>query len=358
MRRVKEGLKQSLAPEETAYLNRIAAEVQLRRGMFKEALVYIRAGLEEARKTEDSCLACKINYVRGVILARMNRYGAAARVWGEVLALASIHKHDSIHVRTLTNLAVLAQHRGNHSRALHMLKRARRVFNKIHDLKGLAMCNDRMVFSYMECDDIPRALRHLKISETLANRLDDDELKATTAFYRGAIHLTQEEFSKALSPLEEARRLFAKLDDRKNLAIVTCELAGTYIRLNQAEKAERLLEAASRLAEQLQSNVVLCVLKRKYAEMAASKGNIQQTMSYYREVLRLTETLGNRNSFLLFHESLAETVKRLGFSLPGLGRLVTRVRTSYAKLGLADELAESETWLMYIARSDISKADR
>lgn len=343
-----EGVKHECSPSDAVELNRIAAEALLAEGQLRRARSYAEIARQTAHTTGDYRLGYASAVTLGKVFARMNQYAAADQMWSESLTLAGANKDLRLQGLVLLNMAILDQRRGNHRRALNTLRTVSRNFKKANALRPLAICYGRMVFSFIEEGRTKDATSSSEKLEKLAQRLEDKNLLAIAFFRRGSIYLKQDRFAKALSPIQESASLFRELGDLKNLTLVLCDLARVYINLEEMDKADPPIKEAVKLAKEIESEDVSCKVKITIAEKAAFSGAWEKAKGYYQEALRKAEAINNKDRFRVLHESLTESIRKLGLDLAGLEDLLVQAREGYVRLGLTREAEETERWLAQI----------
>jgi len=345
LRSAQSGLGYKPTSAEASELHRIIASVLMLRGENPPAASHAQSSLDLAYESEDYHLVCKSGALLGKILARLNRYMDAVRAWKQALQAAEEHDNPRAQGRILLNMAVLEQRRGKHERALEILRDAERRSDGVGDFRALAVCYSRMVHSYMELDRPRLAIRYGEKLGKLANRMGIKELIANANFRKGSIHLELDEFRRSAVLFKRAAALFRELDDKKNLAFVLCNLALAYIGMGRTKSVSPLLTEATELAKGVDSQAVLNAVNLVLAELAAHQGKAALVTGYYEEALRLAEAVQNEDRFLAFHDSLRQSLKKLGFGIPGLVPLLKRARTSYKRLGLKKAAQELNEWL-------------
>lgn len=343
-----EGVKYECSPSEAVEFNRIAAEALLAQGQLKRARTYAEIARKNAHPTGDHRLAYASAVTLGKVFARMNQYAAADQVWSEALTIAGVDKDPQLQGLVLLNMAILDQRRGNHHRALNTLQTVSQNFEKANAFRPLAVCYGRMVFSFIEEGKTKDATSSSEKLEGLAQRLEDKNLLAIAFFRKGSIYLKQERFSEALSPFQESTELFRELGDLKNLALVLCDLARVYINLEDMDKADPPIKEAAELAEEIESEDVSCKVKITLAEQAAFSGSWDKAKDLYHEALRKAEEINNEDRFRVLHESLTESISKLGLDIAGLEDLLVQAKEGYVRLGLTREAEETERWLAQI----------
>jgi tetratricopeptide (TPR) repeat protein len=280
----------------------------------------------------------------GQVFARMDLYEDARLIWSRALELGRQEDDLRMQGSALLNIAMLEQRKGNHEGALEILNEVEESLSKIDSLKLFAICCSRKTLSYLEMDKIDLAVESCKRLESIARESGAVGLIASACFRRGTIHLDQDEFQKAIEPFQEAAAIYKEMDDRKNLAFSLCNLASAYIGLEQPDEVELLLKQVLSLANGVESTLVMSEAQLVLAELAVFRRNIPQMVSCYGEALRLAEELNNEDRFRAFHESLEESLTKLHFNIPGIGKILERARVYYKKNGLVKELRELEEW--------------
>ncbi len=348
----REGLKYELTQGHQAELNRVAAEALCRKGELKRARAYAEEARIHARAAGDYRIICGAAIALGHVFFRMNDYAAADRAWSEALTIARMNDDTRLQCPPLLNMAQLDQRRGNHVRALDVLRKVCIRLEKIKEQRMLGVCYSRMAFSYMEDGKTQDALASVKQLEKLAEQKNDKNLKASAHFRRGSIYLKRNKFSKALPALQKAEELFGELEDTKNRALVTCDLALVHINLKKTRKANSLLNEAVVLAKKVESDGILCKINVLLADKTVFSGPWKKARGFYEEALTKAEAINNEDWFRYLHESLRKTVKKKGFKLAGLKGLLERVQKSHVRLGLKREAEETRRWAKRISLAD------
>lgn len=281
----------------------------------------------------------------GQVLARMDLYEEARKIWNRALDLGKGRNDLKMQGSALLNIAMLEQRRGNHEGALTILDEVEENLSRTDSLKLFAICCSRKTLSYLEMDKVELAVESCKRLEGIARESGANALIASSCFRRGTIHLEKDEYEKAIEPFQEAAEIYKEMGDSKNLAFALCNLASAHIGMEEPEKVELLLKQVLTLANGVESTLVMSEAQLVLAELAVFRHNVPQIVSCYGEALRLAEELNNEERFRSFHESLAESLKKLDFNIPGIKGILERARVDYKKSGLAKELAELDDYL-------------
>lgn len=338
-----EGLKHGSNDEVSSALNRVIAAVLSDWGELVRALPYAEKSLKLARETGNQLLIYRGLRIMGKIQARMNRYGDAMKTWQE--SLEYCRGDRKVQGRLHLNMAILEQRLDRHDSAFKLLEKAKELADQVQDYQTIAHYFSRMVYSHIELGNYDEALSNLAELEKQAQESGSRQLLGMARFRKGSIHLSRDEFSQAIEPLQDAACIFAELGEKKNQAQILCDLARSYIGVGKLARVDSILLEAISVAEGIGSDPVMNAVYLVLAELSACRGNIERVVYYYQEALRLAEKVGSEDRFRIFHESLAEMLKKLGFAMPGLRPLLDRARENYIRLGLEGELSELSPWL-------------
>jgi tetratricopeptide (TPR) repeat protein len=343
------GLRFELNPLQGSELNRIAAEVLLKtEGLFRAK--------EHAKKARAFAIASG-DYLNiyhsamtlGQVFARMNNYAAAYTAWTEALTFAGMNGDTIQEGQALLNMAILDQRRGKHTRALDILGKVHARFSETDKSRLLARCYSRMIFSYLEENQIQKALDASHHLERLARDLNDINLEAIALFRRGTVYMKLEKHQKAIALLDESKELFLDLEDMKNVAVVLYHIARVMIDLKEKSQAEKLLRDAAEIAGQVGSEDVICSVKISYIYLDLLKDDWQQARQRFEEIFAILDKISNEDRLREIHCSLTTIIKNHGVKLPGLANIITRARSNYLLLGLRREAQEAARWLSRIS---------
>lgn len=336
-------LREEKSPVERSSLASFASKMLFEAGKFEKALEYALEARNQARLADDYIAFCKAAISIGRIHFRQGRLREAEQAWHEALSLVVIFGNRKLHGRILLNLSILDQRRGNHVRALDILEKARLMLQEENDLEGLATCFSRMVLSHAKLNHVEDAILGNVFLRDIADKTGNKRLKAYAFFREGAVNVHFNEYRKSLNLFEEAKILFEELGERENLVLVLYNMIAPNLALRRIGKAETIYHEILEKSKGLNSPKVKGFVKLAEAEIMISKKETRKGCRLYRKVLDIFEKEDEDENLQLFHSSLKSMIEK---SHCEFKKLVETTRVIYEALGLTNEIADLDLWLL------------
>ncbi len=294
--------RQRLEPAERKALDTIRAELRQLAGQHDEAL----HELEQLDWSEESEAQARLWMLRGELEDALGYADRAVDSYGEGLRVSS---------RLLGRLAALHQRRGllytrRHQHAAAWEEIYRGEFD-LQVLRGML---------HVEEGDYPAALEEFQRALALADRLDDDTLRAQAERFLAMHYGRLQKLDCAITHAARATAIFERLGDRPSLEKMRGNLAFIYVQTRRFEAAIEAGTPAYAFFRHVGDPYFAAAAAANLAEASFELGDMERAAHYAGEVI----ALGDRHAapyarFTLGQIALArqsaEAVEQLGESM-------------------------------------------
>ncbi len=223
-----------------------------RRGLWREGLDWLEAGLEvaraEGRRKNEGTLLNNI----GWLYDALGQPEEALKYYEDALDIREEIDHRAGLATTLNNIGKVYHDRGEYERALDCYERACPILEQLGKRKTLAalLCNIGAIYADQEYGE--DALDCYRRSQAIAEELDDQEELGNVFRSIGSVYSDWGELEEALAYYQRAKSCLEKAGVQEHLALVFNNIGLVHFESDRAQEALEFYEQALRLWEDLE----------------------------------------------------------------------------------------------------------
>ena len=306
------------------------------RDLVKEGHIELLVLLESIdTKLVGSESACRIDRLRGEVLALLGRFDEAEEAFSQARPLAETAGLDDVIADILSNLADIALKRGDSDASLNMHRKSLELFISLGDALGAARSYNNMGYILRRNGDKSKALE--AYSEVESILADDDSLElipAQIVLARSLLDLGEQNRARdhALSSYERSENS----DDPILHARARAVLGRYYAKTGDADLAlHHYTDALSTMGE-AGDPLALVEVSILLGEVLQDSGRIEEALERYREALIISEANDLRMQ-------IGELLARLGGVAPDRQRrmeYLQRALSVFRELGAQTRMRE------------------
>ncbi len=201
------------------------------------ALKLGKIALSLAKEKEDYSDAAKVLNFIGVIYRNIGNHDSSFAYYTKALNYAQL-ADDSVQIAyAFNNIGGYYGYTHKYFLALENVFRARDIFTKLKNERGIAYCNIQAGLWYAALYDYDRAIKYLREAIQIRQKLGDKFGIAVAKSLIANNYYLQGKFDEALSLTRELLEIFKKFDDQKGIGVSLGTLGGIYFHRGNYKQA-------------------------------------------------------------------------------------------------------------------------
>jgi predicted ATPase len=235
---------------------------------FDDARAALEAAFALYRDQDSKPNMMKTLNILGYVVMNMGDMDGAARIYGDILALARETGDDSRASVALGNLGMLASMSGRYADARPYLEESLAINRRVGSQENVAIVLTNLATVDMSLEDYARAGTAYEEALSMARALGHKPLIATNLVNLGELMHRQGDLARSKALYVEGLRLLDEMGDPLSVAMVMEALACLYADEEEPERTAALFGAAEVVREKLGAPVAPREVER-YAHFAA-----------------------------------------------------------------------------------------
>lgn len=234
------------------------------------------------------------------------------RRWMEEALAKSYALATPVRARTLFLVGFVAQHLGDHRRAIPALQESLELYRETGDSRGTAWSLERLGWSKLSEGEHGRAASFFGESLSLFREMDDEQGSALVLTGLGWVRLEQGDHEQAMRLHEESLALFSRVGDTGGVALVRANLGHAALLFGDPAQAKMLFEESLTLFREVEEALLLTSPLHGLGWVALEQGDAGKAALLFRENLSLFEETKDKWSLGDGLEGLAGVAGALG----------------------------------------------
>ncbi|PKL79741.1 MAG: hypothetical protein CVV25_07040 [Ignavibacteriae bacterium HGW-Ignavibacteriae-4] len=269
----------------------------------------------------------------GIVYQNQSLYDKALENYEKALAIFELLKDRERIASTLGNLGFIYRSQSDYAKALDYYQRSLSIFEKLGIKSGIAtnLGNIGMIYDYQS--DFTRALEYYNKAIKINQELGDKTGEAALLSNIGLVYYFQNDYSHALEYLQRSVDIFDDIGNKYGVASILGNIGIIYQKQNEFSKALDNYKEAVNIYEELgnksslasnlgnigefyysisQDSVIIKIEKETSLISSNKQVNLERSISYYNQAIKLLEEVGERDTRSRFLMGLSDAYKLKG----------------------------------------------
>ena len=269
----------------------------------------------------------------GIVYQNQSLYDKALENYEKALAIFELLKDRERIASTLGNLGFIYRSQSDYAKALDYYQRSLSIFEKLGIKSGIAtnLGNIGMIYDYQS--DFTRALEYynkaIKINQELGDKMGEAALLSNI----GLVYYFKNDYPHALEYLQRSVDIFDDIGNKYGVASILGNIGIIYQKQNEFSKALDNYKEAVNIYEELgnksslasnlgnigefyysisQDSVIIKIEKETSLISSNKQINLERSISYYNQAIKLLEEVGERDTRSRFLMGLSDAYKLKG----------------------------------------------
>lgn len=230
------------------------------------------------------------------VLMTTGGWDQAAAILERNLSCTAGGAADELCAETCVRLARLLLNRGQYPEALALCQRARGMFDRLGDRRGLKTALGTEGVVHWRLGRLEEAGRLFRDELDIAQSLDDQVGSSTALNNLGNLYLDQRRYQDASACYRQSREIDRALGDRHGLCIGAGNLGYLYYVQQQFDQAMDQYQRQLTMAVELGDRMVIGVVSTNIGNVLYMQGDYGQAMQQYDRSLAIARALGDRRA--------------------------------------------------------------
>ena len=193
-----------------------------------------------------------VQYLKGNLDEALKLYYQARNIAEE------LGDKDEI-ARNLNNIAIIYSARGDFERTIEMLLETRNIKESLDDKYGIAIANQNLSVMYNKIGKHELSFEHILKAYELSKQIKNLNIQANALVNISIHHMQDKDFEDALRQLNEAVDIYDNLGDKAKLIQTLHQITHTYSEMHKDAEALKTSERALSLSKELKNDPLICM---------------------------------------------------------------------------------------------------
>lgn len=269
----------------------------------------------------------------GIVYLNQSQYDKSIENYEKALAIFEQLKEKERIASTLGNIGFIYRSQSDYAKALDYYQRSLSIFEKMGNKEGIAtnLGNIGMIYDYQS--DFTRALEYYNKAIKLKQELGDKTGEAAILSNIGLVYYFKNDYPHALEYLQKSVDIFDDIGNKYGVASILGNIGIIYQKQNEFSKALENYKEAVNIYEELgnksslasnlgnigefyynisQDSVIVKIKEETNFISANKQVNLERSISYYNQAIKLLEEVGERDTRSRFLMGLSDAYKLIG----------------------------------------------
>ena len=269
----------------------------------------------------------------GIVYLNQSQYDKSIENYEKALAIFEQLKEKERIASTLGNIGFIYRSQSDYAKALDYYQRSLSIFEKMGNKEGIAtnLGNIGMIYDYQS--DFIRALEYYNKAIKLKQELGDKTGEAALLSNIGLVYYFKSDYPHALEYLQKSVDIFDDIGNKYGVASILGNIGIIYQKQNEFSKALENYKEAVNIYEELgnksslasnlgnigefyynisQDSVIVKIKEETNFISANKQVNLERSISYYNQAIKLLEEVGERDTRSRFLMGLSDAYKLIG----------------------------------------------
>ena len=197
---------------------------------------------------------------------------------------------------------------GKAEKAIATWQEAAQLYRQQNDVQGEALSLGNIALAYESLEDYRQAVAYLEQTLAIANKLDNQQLKAGIQGNLGNNYLRLGNYPQAIAAYDESLSLWQQLNNKAARGQVLRGMGNVQIALGNYDKARKLHQESLAIAKEFNDTAGIIYSRNSLGAIAANQGKYDKASQSYQQSLSAIEQLDNSD---LTQKLTAQTLNNL-----------------------------------------------
>ncbi len=219
--------------------------------------------------------------------------------------------NPAINFEAHRQLGICHFYRGRMDEAKEEFEKALKIATTTNDPHHLATAHGNLGIWHQHHKEMSIALEHHRSALSYAKNIEDFDRAAKTYSNIGMIHLIQQEYMEAEDNFQAGLKIAMRYRFQKIQSILIGNLGYLRYLEDKPEKAIRYYEQKWLLAEKMDDKLEMIKVLGNIGNIRRDRGEHREALDFYRRILAIKLTLGNKTSIAATHYNIAKELAAL-----------------------------------------------
>jgi class 3 adenylate cyclase/Tfp pilus assembly protein PilF len=198
--------------------------------------------------------------------------------------------------KTLVNIGIVYQNQSSYNKAIENYEKALKIFERLKEKERIASTLGNIGFIYRSQSDYAKALEYYQRSLTLFENMGNKEGIATNLGNIGMIYDYQSDFTRALEYYSKAIKLKQELGDKTGEAAILSNIGLVYYFKNDYPHALQYLQKSVDIFDDIGNKYGVASILGNIGIIYQKQDEFSKALENYKEAVDIYEELGNKSS--------------------------------------------------------------
>jgi len=271
----------------------------------KEALGFLKQGLEKAREINYPAGIAKAHVAIGYAFRSMSQFDSAQKYYQVSIDMFKQLGRQKDLITAYNNMGVISKEIGNFPKAIDYYIQSLNIATGLKDNRGMGRAYSNIGIVYRNMKNFDKALEYQLKALYYDSLGKEKNSMGKTYANLGNIYLEKKDNKTAIRFFERALKIFTETNDRPSMAIIYNNTAEAYSEISDFKKALEYARAGLDLAEEIKDPMLKGHALLLLGELNEKQGFYPVAEKNYKEALAIFAKVGSTTKMKDLYYSMA-----------------------------------------------------